>query len=79
MVWFYLVLVTLMLIYCNYSELFHPDNIKNYHNGNDGGKVSIALHKLWAEFGGTSGLASGLKSDTKVNASTTIISLNLYI
>jgi len=47
------------------SDLFHPDNIKNYHN-ESGAKVAISLHKLWSEFGGTAGLAAGLKSDAKV-------------
>lgn len=47
-----------------YSDLFHPDNIKNYENTS--AKVSISVHKLWTHFGGAAGLAAGLKSDTKV-------------
>lgn len=47
----------------NYSDLFHPDNIKNPA---DGGKVAIALDILWKKFGGAAGLAAGLRSDLKV-------------
>lgn len=46
------------------GDLFHPDNIKNYHN-ESGGKVSIAVHKL-QQHSYAAGLAAGLKSDTKV-------------
>lgn len=57
------------------SDLFHPDNIKNYHN-ESGGKISIAVHKLWTEMGGAPGLAAGLKSDVKVNTSIRLSDIN---
>ena len=57
-----------MVTTCNsypYSELFHPDNIKNYSN--DGGKVSISLYSYWKKIGGPVGLTRALKTDHKVN------------
>lgn len=47
-----------------YSDLFHPDNIKNYHASN--GKVSVSVYNFWRKFGGPKGLAQLLKTDLKV-------------
>ena len=48
----------------DYSELFHPDNIKNFEG--NGGKVSISLYNYWTKMGGPRGLALGLKTNLKV-------------
>ncbi len=46
------------------SEMFHPDNIKNFDPNGD--PVSISVHKLWKSYGGVAGLARGLKTHLKV-------------
>lgn len=51
-------------IFYTSSDLFHPDNIKNYHQ--DGGKISISLHDYWTKYGGPQGLARKLKTHLKV-------------
>ena len=47
----------------SYSDLFHPDNIKNLQEGS---KISVSLHKYWNELGGPQGLANGLNTHVKV-------------
>lgn len=47
------------------SDMFHPDNIKNYHP--KGNKVSHSVYELWNTFGGNKGLATRLRSDIKVS------------
>lgn len=47
------------------SDMFHPDNIKNYHP--EGGKVSISVYNYMKKHGGAAGLARGLKTDLKVS------------
>ena len=49
-----------------FSDMFHPDNIKNYHS-NGGGKVSVSVYNYWKKIGGPKGLANALKSDLKVS------------
>jgi hypothetical protein len=46
-----------------YSDLFHPDNIKNVVEGT---KVGQSLSNLWHKFGGAAGLSTGLHSNLKV-------------
>ena len=55
-----------------YSELFHPDNVKNLV---EGGKISVSNHKLMNELKGTSGLAKSLNSDIKVSLTSGLISV----
>jgi Ca2+ transporting ATPase len=46
-----------------YSDLFHPDNIKNHAEGDS--HVSVSIHKLWKGYGGHEGLAKILRTDLK--------------
>jgi len=45
------------------TQMFHPDNIKNYTL--DGVPVSISLHQYWSIIGGPQGLARALKTNVK--------------
>ena len=47
-----------------YSDLFHPDNIKNYHGSSS--KICISVYEFWKTYGGSKGLAQMLKTDIKV-------------
>lgn len=44
-------------------DLFHPDNIKNYHSSSH--KISVSVHDYWKTYGGAKGLAQMLRTDLK--------------
>jgi hypothetical protein len=49
-----------------HSELFHPDNIKNFST-KDSKNVAVSLYKYWNDIGGPQELANKLKSNLKVS------------
>jgi hypothetical protein len=46
------------------SDLFHPDNIKNFHPSAH--KISVSVHDYWKTYGGAKGIAQALRTDIKV-------------
>ena len=52
-------------IICSFSDLFHPDNIKNFSDKDH--NVSNSLEKYWNRHGGPTELAKHLRTSLKVS------------